>query len=292
MSMPLLRIFLFLITGYILSACATIKLDPGAETVKILKTPPSSCLIIDTSYFDDPLIAATMNDGFSEYLIGNVKNEAFAIGADSAVMTKEGSRPLSNSKVRVQFFSCQPVTQLNDEALAYSCKNKQVVACVEMANRAQTAKDYAKMLDYFKKGCDLLDKPSCDWIDNFNNQKAKLKKLCIAKDRGSCFAAAKIADVEQDFSLMMTFLKQGCSYGHSESCFYETYSQQEKLRIQEENERIKNYETRRYQEYMANLQEQTLRQMEIISTMAILNQRASNCVSRKNFDGSLSTHCY
>jgi hypothetical protein len=152
------------------------------------------------------------------------------------------------------------------------------------------------MLAYFRKACALNQKSSCDWLGNFEKQKATLKSACIARDADSCFSAAKLADVETDFTLMMTFLKQGCSYGHSESCFYQNYAQEEKERIRDAGEN-------RYMQYMANMQAESLRQQRFMATMAMLNYQSQvaaartqaapksvQCVSRKS-GTSVVTDC-
>jgi hypothetical protein len=261
--------------------CASVSLEDGAEKVTIAEAIDPKCLKIVDRELSQTQIGSLTPEDQDRKLLARAKNQAVNFGADQIVVGKQTSG-FMRDLMKVTYLACGPLGKVSDKTLEMSCNNDQPAACAQIAVRAQVNKEYAKMFDYFQRACKLSDKSSCDWLSNYEKKKADLKKTCIEKNGPSCFAAAKLADVEMDYSLMMTFLKQGCSYGHSESCFYQNYAQEERERRKE-----------KYQQYMLDLQEQTLRIQQVMTTMAILNQAptSTNCVSKINIDGSVFTNC-
>jgi hypothetical protein len=278
-----------------LAGCTHIQLHDGADKVQVVEVAPESCIKLDESDLDAAPIECLNPGTARENLILKARNKAAVMGADKILVSKH-DHGFGNVGVAVDFYSCGPVSGLSDKSLVKSCDLDEPEACAAIATREQTKGHHAKMLAYFRKACALNQKSSCDWLGNFEKQKATLKSACIARDADSCFSAAKLADVETDFTLMMTFLKQGCSYGHSESCFYQNYAQEEKERIRDAGEN-------RYMQYMANMQAESLRQQRFMATMAMLNYQSQvaaartqaapksvQCVSRKS-GTSVVTDC-
>ncbi len=272
------------VLGLLMIGCVQAQLKPNAARVVVTKTAPDKSLLVGEKDFGAPIIAVLGQEKARVNLLTRVKNFAATNDYDLAYIQDEKGNP---PRVAVEDYSCKQLSEISDDMIEDACELEQPHACAEVGKRAQKSNSHVKMLEFFKRACKLSDKASCEWLDGYNQHKAKLKKACIAKDAESCFAAALLSDVEADYTLMVTFLKQGCSYGHSESCFYQNYAQEEKERIKEER-------SAQYQRYMANLQAETLRQQRIIATMSVLNSlpRTQNCVSRKQFDGSVATSCY
>lgn len=274
----------FAISCITIAGCVSVQLSEEAKSVIVQSSGAPDCFSIERKTYTSPIVLSDP-EVYRQNLITKIKNDAASMGADQVFVHNDEIPKKGISSIEVTFYTCLKVSAINESALEKICKHGYGQGCAEIAIRSQRVKDFPKMMDYFNKACKLSDKMACEWITNFQIKKEQFKKDCLRKDGESCFAAAKIADVEQSFSLMMTFLKQGCSYGHSECCFYSTF-------VQEEKERIKELQQNRYQQYMVDLQAETLRQQKISNAIAILNQTPKNCVSRKNFDDSVYTSCY
>ncbi|PIS09757.1 MAG: hypothetical protein COT73_13020 [Bdellovibrio sp. CG10_big_fil_rev_8_21_14_0_10_47_8] len=280
------RIALSIFVIFFSASCAQIQLRDGAEKIKIVESVSPSCMQIG-----EGKVGTTIGDFFEskdtqEQVVEKAKNAALDLGAHEVIFRNEKTSLLGVRTVYTEYYSCQPLQGWTEDNLDAACDYEYGVACAEISKRSQELGSYSKMKVYIEKACKYRHQPSCEWLKGYVSYKAKLKKSCLAKDGEACFAAAKLEDVDQDTTLMMTFLKQGCSYGHSESCFYKTY-------VEEKREQDKESRDIRYRQYMVNLQSETLRRQRIANTLAVLNQipKTTNCTSRKNFDGSVSTVC-
>ena len=327
------NIFIFFFASLVLTACTTLN-NKNLDGISVVYTKPENCITYTSkdftssiylspknSYYEDPIntkedIIPFVKKRNAE-LITAIKLHANEIEADTVALESQDPvsekdvvlGPNSNPNIKkektvsAEYYICKKqLSVLSENLLEKLCDSNNAHACIELAERSRLQDKFYLMRNYIQKACHLNDKNSCKWVADYEAKKKQLKADCINHNGNSCLAAARASDIEGDVTLMMTFLKQGCGYKHSECCFYLNYTNEvrEQENIQRKNRELAN------QQYMIKLQQEgneiSKQINNTLSFMTTLQQQQINqnrqyspnkmsCTTTKDYFGTVHTNC-
>lgn len=260
------RNIFFIVFGLVLSGCALF------ETTKLEKPIVTSNLEGTCFFIESKRISNTyFNDaGF----ILDAQQQAPS-RASHMTMTSEDSIGVSVRVGTAKYFQCfssyqemmSYLRQLSLLEIQNACKADRNV-CLYSLRDAVKRSDFGNMIYLNRILCALEDKESCKWTASFKKWTDNLKSDCLKKVGSSCLTAAVMADFDNNNILMATYLKQGCSYNHSESCFYYNLELEMREAIKNAKADRERVSERAYREYVIATQHQYSRQInDLISAI-------------------------
>lgn len=253
----------------------------------------SGCALFETTKLEKPIVTESLNDTCffleSKRIANTYFNDAGFIldaqqqappQASHMTMTSEESIGVSVKVGTAKYFQCFSnfqemmtyLRQLSPQELQNACKENRSV-CVHSLKEAVKRSDFGNVIYLNRLLCSLDDKDSCKWLGNFKKWTDKLKSDCLKKVGSSCLTAAVMADFDNNNVLMATYLKQGCSYNHSESCFYYNLELEMREAIKNAKADRERVSDRAYREYIIATQRQHSRQIDdLISALQRQNK--------------------